>query len=163
MNRPPNPVTASFDSAGISPDDVPVCRVQAGPLFEDPDYDAVRYRYVWKGSGNVLRDAISALTSDVLPRRSVVAGDTLSCEVRPFDGLLYGPTATAMVTVHKSYANWAQEHLLAASAYGVDTDHEGLPDGIEYRLGTDPNAPTQLPPITRDAATGKAVLVLDWC
>jgi murein DD-endopeptidase MepM/ murein hydrolase activator NlpD len=84
VNHPANAVTASL--AGN------VCSVTQDLVREDPDYDIVRYRYVWRAGGSVVRAVTSAGLADILPR--TVRGD-LTCSVTPGDGRLSGPTAQA--------------------------------------------------------------------
>jgi sRNA-binding regulator protein Hfq len=84
---PPHPVVA----------DVPFCRVTPPVLYRrDPDYDVVRYRYVWTLNGSVVRDVQSAALADALPKGSVSSGDGLTCTVTPFDDhAVAGPSSSA--------------------------------------------------------------------
>jgi hypothetical protein len=84
VNRAPNSVTAAL--AGN------VCSVSQDLVREDPDYDIVRYRYVWRADGKVVRSVTSAGLADILPR--TVRG-SLTCTVTPGDGRLSGPAALA--------------------------------------------------------------------
>jgi hypothetical protein len=84
VNRPPNAVTATLTGN--------VCSVAQDLVREDPDYDIVRYRYVWRADGKLVRSVTSAGLADILPR--TVRG-SLSCTVTPGDGRLGGPAALA--------------------------------------------------------------------
>lgn len=88
-NRPPAPVAATVAAASGG---VRVCTVAQNLVHEDPDYDIVRYRYVWRAGGRVVRAVTSAGLSDALAR--TVRGD-VTCAVTPSDGRLTAPTATA--------------------------------------------------------------------
>jgi len=57
---------------------------------EDPDGDAVRYRYRWERNG---APQPFAETSDEVPVRMIKAGDRWRCLVIPTDGNLDGPEA----------------------------------------------------------------------
>ncbi len=92
-NRAPNPVTASFDPPTPTASDVIFCRLNF-QLLEDPDYDLVRYRYVWKLNGNVVRDTTNAAFSDALWRGAAQTGDYLTCTVTPSDGATNGSTVS---------------------------------------------------------------------
>ena len=74
--------------------DVLQCRLEADLLLDDPDYDLVRYRYVWRVDGAVVRDVVSAGHSDALARGVAPAGSFVTCEVTPSDG-----TSSAASTV----------------------------------------------------------------
>jgi hypothetical protein len=86
VNHPPNAVTARFDPAAPGPHDVVFCRITSPLLNNDPDYDIVRYRYVWSVNGAVLRDVTTAARSDALPADSGAAGAVLRCDVAVSDG-----------------------------------------------------------------------------
>ncbi len=87
-NRPPNAVTAAVTRvAGVA-----LCTVTQDLVREDPDYDIVRYRYVWSAGGRIVRAVTAAGLRDALPR-TAPAGAT--CSVTPGDGRLAGPTAPA--------------------------------------------------------------------
>ena len=101
VNRAPNAIGASIKPARLTSDDVPRCEVETSLLFEDPDYDVMRYRYEWSVGGHVVRQVTSAGLMDALPRDAARAGDRVVCRVTPSDGLLDGPTATAQVIVNE--------------------------------------------------------------
>ena len=90
-NRPPAPVTATLTATAAG---VRVCTVAQDLVHEDPDYDIVRYRYVWRAGGRVVRAVTSAGLADAL--RRTMGGD-VTCTVTPSDGHLSAPTATATV------------------------------------------------------------------
>jgi hypothetical protein len=54
-------------------------------------YDIVRYRYVWRAAGHVVRAVTAAGLADILPR--TVLGAT--CTVTPSDGRLAAPATLA--------------------------------------------------------------------
>jgi len=97
VNRPPNPFHAELEP--ITPDvDLPVfCRVKGDLIFDDPDYDVVRYRYLWKVDGLVVRDMVSAGRADCIPHESLVSGKKVECIVTPSDGVQDGQSVTATV------------------------------------------------------------------
>lgn len=97
-NRPPAPITIAFDPPAATPDDVLFCRITSSPILDDPDYDIVRYRYVWRVNGAIIRDVTSAGRADAIPHSVASAGDTVSCSVTPSDGKTDG-TALALSTV----------------------------------------------------------------
>lgn len=95
VNRRPNPVKARLLPAAPVTGEVMTCQVQTSLLFEDPDYDLVRYKYVWKVNNRVVRTVTSAALSDVLSRDKVKKGDRVICTVTPSDGKANGPAAVA--------------------------------------------------------------------
>src|SRR5215213_2117393 len=88
-NRAPAPVTAALTATAAG---VRVCTVAQDLVHEDPDYDVVRYRYVWRAGGRVVRAVTSAGLADALAR---TVRDAVSCTVTPSDGRLSAPPATA--------------------------------------------------------------------
>jgi hypothetical protein len=95
VNRPPAPVGASLWPLRPRATDVLECRVDTDLLLDDPDYDIVRYHYVWSIDGTVVRDVISAGHSDVLARDMAPPGSFVTCEVTPTDGIASAPSALA--------------------------------------------------------------------
>jgi hypothetical protein len=91
-NRPPSGVQVAFDPMAPKASDVVFCRITSQATHLDPDYDFVRYRYVWRLNGNVVRDVISAGLADAIPHSIGAAGDTLTCTVTPADGSQAGPS-----------------------------------------------------------------------
>jgi hypothetical protein len=77
-----------------------------GPTgIRDLDFDIVRYRYVWKANGVVVRDVISPGLADAVPGNVVQAsGDILECAITPNDGMFDGATVTLRMAVG-CYAN----------------------------------------------------------
>lgn len=93
VNRPPDAVTV-----GLWPDrpratDVLQCRIETDLVLDDPDYDIVRYRYVWSVDSVVVRDVTTAAHSDTLARGIAPAGAWVTCEVTPSDGVASAPAA----------------------------------------------------------------------
>jgi len=99
VNRPPNPVTVSFDPAAPAPTDVVMCRVNTSLATEDPDYAIMSYRYQWFVNGAPVRDVTIAALSDAIPRNLSAAGALVGCTVTPSDGTLSGPSASNAITV----------------------------------------------------------------
>jgi hypothetical protein len=98
-NRAPSAIQVAFDPAAPSPNDVIFCRVTSSPILLDPDYDLVRYHYVWKVNGNVVRDVVSAGLADAIPHDSANSGDSVTCTVTPSDGTMDGPPGTAAISL----------------------------------------------------------------
>ncbi len=99
FNRPPSPVTVSLSPAiptGVEPI---VCSVNTDPLFDDPDYDVVRYRYVWSVDGQEVRRVTSYASSDTLASGSASSLQTVRCVVTPMDARVSGPDASRSVTI----------------------------------------------------------------
>lgn len=68
VNHAPLGVSVSLDPPRPIAADVPFCRVTPAVLYRrDPDYDVVRYRYVWSVNGSVVRNVQSAGLADALP------------------------------------------------------------------------------------------------
>lgn len=99
QNRPPEPVTLLLDPPAPTENDVVRCLVQVDPLLDDPDYDLLRYRYIWTADSVVIRDVTTAASSDVVPHHSAAAGTVLRCEVTPMDDDVSGPTSSVEVIV----------------------------------------------------------------
>ena len=60
FNRPPEPISLSFEPAEPSNEDVVVCRIGTSLVLDDLDYDVVRYEYVWTVDGVEVRRIVSA-------------------------------------------------------------------------------------------------------
>lgn len=108
FNRPPNPVEASIVAAGryfsdvIEWTDVLICEVETDLVNDDPDYDIVRYEYVWTIDGDEVRRITSAALTDVLEDGLISVGQTVRCEVTPSDGRGgVGPSAVAESVVRE--------------------------------------------------------------
>lgn len=93
FNRPPEPVDAQLDPDQPGIDDAIFCRVQGPMPLADPDFDLVRFRYVWKVGNEVIRDVTTAARSDAIPRGEACDGAVVTCEVTPSDGQLSAPPA----------------------------------------------------------------------
>ena len=98
VNRPPSPFSVSFEAPVQVPNRVPVCRVD-GPMFADPDYDVLTYRYRWTVGDEVVRDITSAARTDALARDRVRAGTTLTCSVTASDGKVETQPVSTFATV----------------------------------------------------------------
>jgi hypothetical protein len=98
VNRPPSPFSVSFEAAAVVPGRVPVCRVD-GPMFADPDYDVLSYRYRWTVGDEVVREITSAARTDALARNFVRAGTTLTCSVTASDGKVETQPVSAFATI----------------------------------------------------------------
>jgi hypothetical protein len=94
VNRPPNPIQAYLDPAKYTPDDVVFCRVETDLVFDDPDYDIVRYEYEWLIDGEQVRMVTHAGQADAIPRHTLLAGERVECRVTPSDGSLRGETVS---------------------------------------------------------------------
>ena len=99
FNRPPAPIGAHFEPAAPIEGDVVFARVDAPLALDDPDYDRVRYHYVWKRNGTTVRDVTWAGRGDAMPRTAFAAGDIITCVITPSDGKVNGPGATITVTM----------------------------------------------------------------
>ncbi len=86
FNRPPAALAGlRFDPPSPDPADVVFCRIDTSLLYDDPDYDIVRYTYVWTLDGVEVRRVTSAAHADAIPANSAAPGDTLRCVVTPTD------------------------------------------------------------------------------
>lgn len=88
LNSPPGPAIARVSPAAPTEGEPIRCEVVA--KSEDPDGDAVRYRYAWQRNGAAQPFAD---TSQEVPPRLVKAGDRWRCTVTPTDGTEDGPTS----------------------------------------------------------------------
>jgi hypothetical protein len=86
VNRAPYPVTVQLEPPFPRETSVLTCRVETDLVLDDPDYDTVRFRYVWRVDGAVLRDVTTAAHSDVFPRWTAPPGSRVECTVTPSDG-----------------------------------------------------------------------------
>lgn len=153
VNRAPYAVTASLDPPVADSTRVIFCRV-SHHVLDDPDYDVVRYRYVWKRNGTTVRDSTNASLADAVPTGTCVAGDTLECTVTPSDGVLTATPVTTRTTIYQTYAQWATGKGIGTGAPTADDDRDGLPNLVEYALDSPPTNPTALPAPTRNATSG---------
>lgn len=120
FNRPPEPITVSFEPAAPEANDVVLCRVGTSLTVDDLDYDVLSYRYVWTIDGRIVRDVTTAAHSDMLRRSVASPGQTLVCEVTPSDGKADGATAAA---------SWT----FAGGCVG-DINADGLVDGADLGM-----------------------------
>lgn len=104
FNRPPLPIAAAFDPAIPQASDVVFARITSPAGIRDLDGDLVRYRYVWKVNGAVVRDVTSSGQADAIPRGTAVSGDTIECTITPNDGHVNG-TPFIMQLSFGCYAN----------------------------------------------------------
>jgi hypothetical protein len=95
VNRPPNPITAQIEPFVPTEDDVLICRVNTDLILDDPDYNIVRYRYVWEVDGSTVRDVVTAGHADVIPHHTASPGSVVTCTVTPGDGTSEGLPAQA--------------------------------------------------------------------
>jgi hypothetical protein len=98
-NRAPSAATVAITPAAPTVSDVLICRVTNWTVIDDPDYDVVRYHYVWTVNGSTARDVVTAALSDVFPHQTAPAGATVQCTVTPSDGNLSAAPATATATL----------------------------------------------------------------
>jgi len=136
FNRPPRAITASFDPPAPSEQDVILCRVaDTGPIYlQDPDWDIVRYRYVWTLNGQTIRDVTSAGMADALPRLSVPNGSQLGCTVTPSDGHPGGfgaPVQLAVGVTGDCNGNGVPDLKDIAAGTSADCTGNGIPDECE--------------------------------
>ena len=99
VNQPPGAVEAAFDPVTPSFADAVFCRITSPTLFLDPDYDFVRFHYVWKVNGVMVRDVMSAGLADAISHDKIHVGDELTCTITPSDGMANGPSTTVTATV----------------------------------------------------------------
>ena len=112
-----------------------ICEIDTSLVLDDVDWDILSYRYVWRVDGGVVRDVTTAAHSDVLPRFSWSAGQTVTCAVTPSDGVLSGPTATASFSSVSTYctpgttASGCNAQISAAGAASLSA-----PDGFDVSV-----------------------------
>ena len=138
-NRVPSAVTAAFDLATPTSADVIFCRVNF-QLLEDPDYNLVRYRYLWKVNGNVVRDTTNAAFSDALWRGAAQTGDYLTCTVTPSDGLTNGQLVTLATFVGGPVSPLLNAANIDQTAFCLTWPTSGPPFTLEFT--TNLTAPT---------------------
>jgi murein DD-endopeptidase MepM/ murein hydrolase activator NlpD len=94
VNRAPYPITVSLDPPVPAVADTIFCLVNTDLVLDDPDYDVVRYHYVWRVNGQIVRDLVSAGQADAIPHHTASPGSLLECTVTPSDGQDDGPTVS---------------------------------------------------------------------
>jgi hypothetical protein len=87
-NSPPGPLAVRLEPS--APRQGQPLRCAVAVKSEDPDGDAVRYRFAWQRNGAAQPFAES---SEEVPPRLVRAGDRWRCTVTPSDGSEDGPSA----------------------------------------------------------------------
>jgi hypothetical protein len=110
----PEPIAVSIEPPLPGAGDVLACRVGGSLVLDDRDWDIVRYQYVWKVNGQTVRSVTSAGKADLLPHHSAQAGQVVTCEVTPSDGVLGAPMASASVTLQ----GLAADHATVSLAQG---------------------------------------------
>ncbi len=84
-NRPPAKVRTRLVPARPATGRVMTCEVLTSLVFEDPDYDRIRYTYEWRVNNRKVRTFTGAALSDVLARDRFRAGDRVACRVTVAD------------------------------------------------------------------------------
>lgn len=126
FNRPPEPITAAFDPPIPVTGDVLICRVNTSLTVDDPDFDHLRYTYVWTVDGVEARRVTSAAHGDVLARSWITAGAVVECRVTPNDGRVDGPGGGVSVQV--------------VEPWGVDCNRNTIDDAADLAGGMSDDA-----------------------
>ncbi len=139
FNRPPAPIAVGFEPQTPMSSEVLRCRVFTSLTLDDPDYDVVRYDYLWRINGSEARRIVSAAHSDVLRRDLLKAGETVECSVTPSDGRLMGTGDTVSEIVAKApfadcNGNGQDDSLDISTNQSADQDTNGLPDECEAKV-----------------------------
>jgi hypothetical protein len=108
-NHAPRAATPALEPDVIRPGSVAVCRA-TGDLALDPDYDVVRYHYVWTINGSAVRDVTTAARSDALPRTFSTSGANIGCSITVSDASSSSATSTAFANVVTSPRRRAVTH-----------------------------------------------------
>ncbi len=137
VNRPPFDAAFLFRKPAITEEDVPVCEIAEFLPFDDPDYEIVRYRYVWKVNGAVVREIVSAAKSDALARNLFARGDVIRCEVTPRDSVSEAATSVVETGVTEKFTDWIARHGQIEDP-GANPDSDERSNFVEYLLGTSP-------------------------
>lgn len=153
LNRPPVDVTASFDPPVGYASQAMFCRVPFH-LIDDPDYNVVRYRFLWRRNGVDIRASTNAGLADALAAGTCSPGDVLTCTVTPFDGVIDANSVIVTTTLRQTYSEWAAEQNIPGALPTDDADHDGLANIVEYVFDLSPTTAGSLPLPTRDPATG---------
>lgn len=99
LNRAPEAVGAAFDPPAPEPGEAVFVRLGSDLVMEDLDYDLVRFRYVWRVNGEVVRDNVFAGRADALRAGVLQAGDEVEVSITPSDGKANGATTMVLVTI----------------------------------------------------------------
>ncbi len=95
---PSAPRSLRFEPASPAGKQALFCRATMPPTLDDPDYDPVRFEYVWKRNGNEFRRVTTAGQADAIPSGSVHGGQVVSCTVTVSDGKLTAAPLTLSAT-----------------------------------------------------------------
>src|SRR6185503_7876126 len=88
------------DPPSANVNDVVFCRVTPQSLaLDDLDWNQVRYRYVWKVNGSVVRDVTSAALSDAVAHHTACGDSLVQCTVTPNDGIVDGAVVSISMNV----------------------------------------------------------------
>ncbi len=96
-----------------------VSRVATDLVLDDPDYDIVRYHYVWTVDGLVMRDVTTAAHSDAFPRRTAPRGSLVTCTVTPSDGTDTGVAVSDSVRIRWDRPIWPARGPLQSTSEWV--------------------------------------------
>ena len=86
FNHAPQLITVYLDPPDPTSDDAIFCRVITDLVLDDLDYDIVRYHYVWRVDGDIVRDVTTAGHADAISRCTAGPGSLVECTVTPSDG-----------------------------------------------------------------------------
>jgi hypothetical protein len=136
VNRPPAAVQTVFDPPAPVASDVLFCRINSNTLYLDPDYNFVRYRYLWQVNGVTVRDVTTAGLADAIPRDTAQTDNTITCTVTPSDGIENGPPTALSVQV-RARADVSDRLLNISTRLRVQTGDNVLIGGF-ILTGTDP-------------------------
>lgn len=114
----PTAFSVTLEPAAPKATDAVLARINASTALEDADYDIVRYRYIWKRNGQIVRDVTHAGRADAVEAGLLSGGDSVRVEVTAID-TLNAQTAAAPV-----------EAPVAGAACPADVGTEGNPDPL---------------------------------
>lgn len=147
FNRPPAAIGAVFEPALATATDALFCRVLTVPLHEDPEWDVVKYHYVWTVNGVVVRDVTTAAQSDAIPAQSAAPGARICCSVTPSDGTVDGPGSSISVLIAGAPGDVNGDGLVngadlaivlgswgACSCCAADRNDDGVVDGADIAI-----------------------------
>ena len=119
FNRPPAAITTTLEPAQPDAKDVLRARVTSSRLYDDPDWDLVKHRFVWKVNGTTVRDVTLACRSDMLPRTHFAAGNTVSVTVTADDGTVTGTPVQKSVVISAGYPGSGDDFELRSGIGGA--------------------------------------------
>lgn len=96
---PPHPITIALDPPAPRSDEVLFCRVRAPRTLVDPNYQIVRFRYLWQVAGVTVRDVVHMGLADCIPHSSGQPGQTVTCTVTPMNESVSGTPASLTATL----------------------------------------------------------------